>query len=117
MRRDVLELRRFYATAKGRAVRELAGRKILESWGDVRGLDAPGLGYASPYLSALGADARRTVAAMPGQQGVEAWPAGGSNLACLTPEDALPFTNALFDRVLVVHAIEESPDAAALMEE
>jgi SAM-dependent methyltransferase len=32
-------------------------------------------------------------------------------------EDALPFANALFDRILAVHAIEESPDPIALLRE
>jgi len=55
--------------------------------------------------------------AMPAQQGVEIWPAREPNLAALSPEDALPFPNALFDRILVVHAIEEAGDPTALLRE
>jgi SAM-dependent methyltransferase len=117
MRRDVLDLRAFYATPLGGAVRGLVGRKIGEAWGDGRGLDVLGLGYAAPYLSAFTAAARRTVAAMPGQQGVEIWPAGDRNLTCLADEEALPFPNALFDRVLVIHGLEESDEPAAVLEE
>jgi hypothetical protein len=40
MRRDVLELRQFYATPLGRAAREMIGRKLDEAWGDAHGLDA-----------------------------------------------------------------------------
>jgi SAM-dependent methyltransferase len=54
---------------------------------------------------------------MPGQQGVEIWPAGARNLSALAAEDALPFANAFFDRILLVHAIEESPDPVALLRE
>jgi SAM-dependent methyltransferase len=117
MRRDVLELRRFYATARGRAAREMAGRKIAETWGNGRGLDILALGYATPYLGRLAEQANRAIAAMPAQQGVEAWPLGASNRACLADETALPFANALFDRVLVVHGLEEAPDASALLDE
>ncbi|MFZ5668620.1 MAG: class I SAM-dependent methyltransferase [Pseudomonadota bacterium] len=117
MRRDVLELRAFYASARGRATREMVGRKVAEAWGDVRGLDLLGVGYATPYLEPLRERARRAVAVMPAAQGVEVWPAGGRNLACLGDEGALPLANALFDRVLCVHALEESDDAAALMAE
>lgn len=46
MRRDVLELREFYATPLGRAAREMVGRKVLETWDDAQGLDLLGLGYA-----------------------------------------------------------------------
>ncbi|HET9160607.1 MAG TPA: methyltransferase domain-containing protein [Caulobacteraceae bacterium] len=117
MRRDVLELRQFYATPLGAAAREMIGRKIAEAWGDPRGLDFLGVGYATPYLEMHGATARRTVAVMPAAQGVEVWPAEGRNLACLAHETALPFANALFDRVLLIHALEESDNPAALLEE
>ncbi len=117
MRRDVLELRQFYASSLGRAAREMAARKVVEAWGGVQGQDVLGLGYATPFLEPLRPAARRVVAAMPAQQGVELWPAHGANLACLTPEDALPFRNAMFDRILAVHALEESPDPLALMRE
>ena len=76
-----------------------------------------GLGYATPFLGPIRPAARRVVAAMPAQQGVELWPAEGANLACLSAEDALPFQNAFFDRILAVHALEESPDPVALLRE
>lgn len=117
MRRDVLDLRAFYATALGGAVRDLVGRKVVEAWGDARGLDVLGLGYATPYLPAFVGGARRVVAAMPGAQGVETWPAGEANLTCLVDDHALPFANALFDRVLVVHGLEESDDVGAYLGE
>jgi SAM-dependent methyltransferase len=117
MRRDVLELRTFYASARGRAARGMVAGKLAEAWGDPRGLDFLGLGYATPYLEAVKDRARRTVAVMPASQGVEVWPAGGRNLACLAHETALPLPNALFDRVVCVHALEEAEDAVALMSE
>jgi len=117
MRRDVLELRRFYASDLGRAARAMVERKLVEAWGDGHGLDILALGYGTPFVTPFQAFARRMVAAMPAQQGVEVWPVGGRNLAMLTPEDALPFRNALFDRILVVHGIEESADPVGLLKE
>ncbi|MDR3511856.1 MAG: methyltransferase domain-containing protein [Caulobacteraceae bacterium] len=117
MRRDVLDLRDFYATPLGQAAQALIARKLAEAWGRAEGLDLMGLGYAAPYLGAFARDARRAVAAMPAAQGVEAWPAGGRNLAVLGDEYALPFGNALFDRVLVIHALEEADDPVAMLRE
>jgi len=117
MRRDVLELRQFYASDLGRAARAMVERKLLEAWGDTAQQDVLAVGYATPFVGPLTARARRVVAAMPAQQGVEVWPANGPNLATLTPEDGLPFTNALFDRVLVVHGLEESADPVAFLRE
>src|SRR5438067_10953251 len=106
MRRELLALRQFYASDRGRAARATVGRKVAEALGDAHGQDVLGLGYATPFLSGLEPQARRVVAAMPAQQGVEVWPAGLRNLTTLAAEDALPFANAFFDRILVVHAIE-----------
>jgi hypothetical protein len=86
MRRDVLQLRAFYASARGRAAREMLTRKIVEAWGDAAGLDVLGLGYATPLLNPLCGRARRVVAAMPAAQGVEVWPTGSANLALLSDE-------------------------------
>ncbi len=114
MRRSVDDLSLFYATPLGRIAQDMIGRKIAEAWGDARGLDVLGLGYPTPYLGPF-QSARRTVAAMPAAQGAQAWPPGGRSLACLSGEGELPFPNALFDRVLLIHAIEESDDPAGLM--
>jgi SAM-dependent methyltransferase len=117
MRRDVVELRRFYAGPLGHAVREMVGRKVDEAWGYATGLDVLALGYATPFLDGL-SRARRVVAVMPSQQGVEVWPVGGGgNLACLADEETLPFPNAMFDRVLVVHGLEEADDPLAFLRE
>jgi SAM-dependent methyltransferase len=75
-----------------------------------------GLGYATPFLEPF-LSARRVTAAMPMQQGVEPWPAHGRRRSCLVDEAALPFPNAMFDRVLVVHGLEESDSPAAMLAE
>jgi SAM-dependent methyltransferase len=117
MRRDVLDLREFYAGPLGKAAREMVTRKVAEAWGSLAGLDLLALGYATPFLEPLAANARRAIAAMPAGQGVEAWPLGARNCAALVDETALPFPNAMFDRVLAVHAIEESDSPLGVMSE
>jgi SAM-dependent methyltransferase len=117
MRRDVLELRQFYSTALGQRVRDLVSRKLVQAWGDGRGLDVLGLGYATPYLELFRASARRCLALMPAAQGVEVWPSQAPRLSCLSEEAALPLPNALFDRVLLIHALEESLDPLGLLQE
>lgn len=117
MRQAILGLREFYASPLGRVAREMVSRKVAEAWVDADGLDILALGYATPFLDGLTARARRAVAVMPAGQGVEAWPLGGPNRACLAHEAALPLANALFDRVLAVHALEESDDPVALLRE
>jgi SAM-dependent methyltransferase len=117
MRLDVLKLREFYASPLGGAARAMVASKLAEAWGDGAGMDILGLGYATPYLEPRRLTARRTVAAMPAAQGVEVWPSGARVLSCLSHDEALPFRNALFDRVLLIHALEESDAAEAMMNE
>jgi SAM-dependent methyltransferase len=115
MRRDVTDLRNFYATPLGRAAWAMIGAKVAEAWGDVRGLDLLGLGYATPFLESFRSRARRTVTAMPAAQGVEVWPTDDKVASCLAGEQALPFRNAFFDRILMVHALEESENELACL--
>ena len=91
------------------------GRKVAEAWDGAKTLDVMGVGYAAPYLERFSDDARRTVAAMPQGQGALAWGPGGRSQTCLTSEANLPFPNALFDRLLLIHALEESDDPEGLM--
>lgn len=117
MRRDVLELREFYSTPLGQAARAAVARRLVEAWGDAGALDVLGLGYATPYLDAFETQARRVIAAMPAGQGVEVWPPSRPVRSCLVEETQLPFVNALFDRVLVIHALEEAESPSQLMGE
>jgi SAM-dependent methyltransferase len=117
MRRDVLELRQFYSTPLGQATRGLLSRQLAEAWGGAGRLDLMGLGYATPYLDPFRDQARRVLAAMPAAQGVEAWPPGRRGLSCLADEAALPYPNALFDRILMVHALEETDNPQGLLRE
>lgn len=117
MRQSVLDLRRFYATPLGRVARRMISRKIDEVWADGSGLDVLALGYATPFVEGLERFARRIVASMPAAQGVEPWPLLAPNCACLAHETALPFPNAFFDRILLVHALEESDNPLAVLAE
>ncbi len=115
MRQGIFDLREFYASPLGVVARQMISRKVSEVWTDLGGLDVLALGYATPFLDGIGGGARRTLAAMPAAQGVEAWPRGARNRACLVHEARLPFPNAFFDRVLAVHALEESDDLLGLL--
>ncbi|WP_374515772.1 class I SAM-dependent methyltransferase [Brevundimonas sp.] len=114
MRRSIEELRIFYGEPAGALARRLLARRLEDAWGEAASCDVLGLGYATPWLDAF-VGARRVVAAMPGGQGVEPWPSVGKNRTLLVDDRRLPFPAGAFDRVLLVHALEEADDARALM--
>jgi SAM-dependent methyltransferase len=117
MRVDILALQRFYASPLGEAARRAAARRIAALWTNPEGLDVLGVGYCAPYLEHFRAAARRVVALMPAEQGVEPWPAHGPRLSLLAEETRLPLMDSVFDRVLLVHALEETDAARAMLRE
>ncbi|HXS07644.1 MAG TPA: methyltransferase domain-containing protein [Rhizomicrobium sp.] len=90
-------------------------RALRQIWPDVRGRRLLGYGFAEPYLRAFQPEAERCIAALPsGAGGVRPWPRNAS-LTALVEEDALPFPDAFFDLILVVHGLEESEGLRPLL--
>ena len=114
---DVVDLRDFYQTGLGQVARRMIRRTIRNIWPDLRAMRLLGIGYATPFLSAISADTERTVALMPASQGVLGWAPEGGNVVVLADEDELPFSDYSIDRVLVVHALETSEAAGMFLKE
>jgi SAM-dependent methyltransferase len=117
MRIDVLALQRFYGSRLGDVARSAATRRMETLWPNCAGLDVLGVGYAPPYLEPLRPNARRTIAFMPAAQGAERWPHDGASAVVLGEETRLPFADAVFDRVVLVHALEEAEAPRLLLRE
>ena len=114
---DVVDLRNFYAQRLGVVARRFISRGIRARWGDTTSLRVLGIGYATPYLGLFREEAERCLALMPAPQGVVRWPSSKPALAALVEEDDLPLTDAAVDRVLLVHALENSTDPVGLLRE
>lgn len=114
MRRSIEDLRTFYGEPAGALARRLLARRLEDAWGEATNSDVLGIGYATPWLDAF-VGARRVVAAMPSGQGVELWPSVGRNRTVLVDDRRLPFAAGSFDRILLVHALEEAEDAPGLL--
>jgi len=116
VRRDATELDRFYKTRQGLTARRMIGRRIRALWPETRDLDVLGLGFANPYLDPYRRQSRRCISFMPAGQGVIV-PAREGTPTALGDEVHLPFPEALFDRVLLVHALEEADSLPVLLRE
>ena len=114
---DVVDLRNFYAHPLGTMARRAIGRGIRRLWPGSAGLRLLGIGYATPYLGLFREDAERCLAFMPAAQGVVKWPSARPTLVALVDDWELPLPDAAVDRILLVHALEASHDAAALLRE
>ncbi len=114
---DVVDLRSFYAQPLGMVARRFIGRGVRSRWRDTHGLSVLGFGYPTPYLGLFREEAERCLAFMPAAQGVVKWPTDRAGLVALVEEHDLPLEDSSVDRVLLVHALENSSDAVALLRE
>ncbi len=114
---DVADLRSFYASPLGHVARRFIGTAMLRFWPDCARQRVLGLGYATPYLSVLGMNAERVIAFMPAAQGVVNWPHQGLTASALVEPTLLPLPTASIDRVVLVHALEETERTDDLIEE
>ena len=114
---DVLDLEEFYASTLGQMTARLLRTRVREVWPNVRGEAVLGLGYAVPLLRPFVEEAARVMAFMPAQQGVARWPREGRNLAALVDEMDLPLPDRSVDRVLLVHAVEQTEQLRPMLRE
>ena len=117
MPNDVIDLRRFYAAPLGHVSRRFVGAAMMKLWPNVARQRLAGIGFALPYLALFKDQAERSLAFMPGTQGVVNWPAAGLSASALVEPTLLPLADSSLDRVMLVHGLEVSEHPDALMED
>lgn len=116
MRVDASALASFYASPLGLMVQRMLANRVAAAWPDVAARDVLGVGFAAPLLSAL-KDTRRLVLAAPAGQGALQWPPESPSASVLVDEGRLPFMDAIFDRAVLVHVLEEADNPHAMLRE
>ena len=114
---DVIALKEFYNSSLGRITSRNIGNVIRNFWADTKNCHIVGIGFTVPYLSAFTQENPHTFALMPAAQGVIHWAPENMNLSLLSEETELPFPDNSIERVLVVHALENSENTRAMMAE
>jgi SAM-dependent methyltransferase len=116
----------FYNTARGAMAARLVGDRLAALWPPTEmspsvPLSVLGVGYAVPYLGLWRERAPSTIALTPAAGGAatRVLPSlpGVEKLSCLAEEDALPFPDLCFDRILLVHGLEAADHARRLLRE
>jgi SAM-dependent methyltransferase len=107
----------FYASTRGGVAARLVRERLLMLWPSLASQTVLGIGYAAPYLRLWREEAARCIAVTPAQVGAARWPAGSPNLSCTAEEDALPFPDLCFDRILLVHGLEAADNARRMLRE
>lgn len=114
---DTRDAAGFYETELGAMTALLLRRILLDIWPHCAGQAVLGLGYTQPFLQLWREQSARSIAVSTGAMGCTPWPPGRANLACSAEEDALPFPDLSFDRILLVHGLEQADNARRTLRE
>ena len=114
---DVLDLNEFYSRPLGQMTVRLLRARLRDMWPSVKGETVLGLGYATPFLRPFMEEAGRTLAFMPAPQGVTRWPRKGPNHTAFVEEMDLPLPDRSVDKVLLVHAVENTEQLRPFLRE
>ena len=114
---DARDAAEFYATVLGGLTARLLRGKLSALWPNCAGRSVLGLGYAGPYLQYWRAESQRCIALSPQQLGSAPWPPGRPSLTCVAEEEALPFEDFAFDRILFIHGLEHADNTRRILRE
>ncbi len=114
---DIIELSQFYHSPLGMIAKRRIRAAMQEFWPDVTQQEILGIGFATPYLSHFSHENNRIMALMPAAQGVMHWPEHGANASFIADESEIPLPDNFIDRVVLIHALEYTEQAQALMHE
>ena len=117
MRQPAATLETFYRSRLGDAAARLMSARMMDLWGPCEGLRVLGVGYPGPILPIWQAHAATCVGAVPQEIGDVRLSGEQGQSLCLVPEHKLPFPEALFDRVFLLHALEEADSPRQLLRE
>lgn len=117
MRQELCYLEPFYHTVLGTAARTMVSRRLETLWPHLEGAEILGCGYTRPFLDRYENDARRIVYGYLGGQGTLPAQKKRGNISVQIVDGQMPFMPAIFDHVLLVHALEETPDLPGFLAE
>jgi SAM-dependent methyltransferase len=118
MTTEVHGLAAFYASRGGETAARLVAARLAALWPALPGQSVLGVGWAGPYLGLWRGEARRCISLVPDHLPSAATLRGATAPSTvLAQEECLPFPDASFDRVLLVHGLEGAENARRLLRE
>lgn len=116
MAADTQDIADFYTTPLGGLTACLLRRELDALWPDIAGLSVLGIGHATPCLESWQQKAR-CIGLSPAHMGGRRWPPDKPNMVCVAETESLPFADLSFDRVLLIHGLEQAENARRTLRE
>lgn len=117
MRQPAATLEAFYQSRLGQCAASLISERMTSLWGSCEGQRLLGIGYPNPLLPLWQNEAASCIGVVPEEIGEVRLTSDRGQSLCLAPEQRLPFPEGLFDRVFLLHALEEADSPRQLLRE
>lgn len=117
MRQSAATLEAFYATRLGRAGAERLGQRMFDLWGASEGQSVLAVGFPAPVMRIWQDTARTCVGAVEAEIGETKIVGQRGGVLARIRDDRLPFNDGAFDRIVLLHALEESDNPRRLLRE
>lgn len=114
---DVIDLKLFYASTMGKMAHKTIMSSIRKRWPSAHEEAILGIGFCHIYLQHYIESADRVLALMPSRQGAIHWPADSKNLTFMADEAEIPLADNSVNRILVVHAFENTEQLRLMLQE
>lgn len=106
----------FYHTRLGGMISALLRRDLSTLWPDMAGLSVLGVGHAAPCFEIWQQKNNCISLSLP-ENPTTNWPKNRPNLACVAETESLPFADLSFDRVVMIHGLEQAENARRTLRE
>ena len=116
MAADTQDIEAFYASPLGGLTAALLRQELAGLWPNMAGISVLGIGHAGPCLE-LWRETSRCIGLSPAPLGGARWPMHQRNLTCVAETESLPFADLSFDRVLLIHGLEQAENARRTLRE
>ena len=114
---DIHDVMGFYRSPLGKMTRRTLRASIRALWPSAANENLLGIGYALPYVRPYRQEVEHLSLVMPKAFGATSWPLDGANLVTLADEENLPFSDRIFDKIILIHAIEFSDHLDVMLKE
>lgn len=117
MYQDIHSLLAFYQSPLGKQVQQSLALALATYRPTHRDERVVGLGYCTPYLELFRSHSKNCFAFMPARQGASVWPNRQNVATTLIFEEDLPLPDRCIDKIILVHALEQTENASETLRE
>lgn len=115
MRQSAATLEAFYATKLGQKTAERLSDRLSDLW-EIRETERVlGIGYPLPLIQQWMTHSKACIGVIPEEIGEARMRGARGQTLCRAPEHRLPFNEGMFDRVVLLHALEEAESPRQLL--